>query len=185
MSLHVVVGPMFAGKTSEALRVIRMNRSVNRRVLVVTHKTDVRYSDGCVSSHDMSTCPAIFVTDLMALISSAAFTQAFTLADVIIIEEAQFFSDLLEFAKISVDKHGKEVHVFGLDGDYQRQPMGDILKLCPLADSFRKINALCLLCQTGSMAPFTVNSTPMPQSGILVGGAEVYTAVCRKHFLLN
>jgi thymidine kinase len=78
------------------------------------------------------------------------------------------------------------VHVFGLDGDYQRKPMGHILKLCAMADSFRKINALCIYCQNGTPAPFSLLTTTTvlpPEDHRLIGGAEFYSAVCRKHFL--
>lgn len=170
---------MFAGKTSEALRIIRMSRSIHLTVLVLTHTSDVRYVKGCVSSHDFSSVPATLVSELMPVMHTPEYEKA----HVIVIEEAQFFPDLLPFVQGSVQH--KQVHVFGLDGDYKRQPMGDILKLCPLADSFRKINALCSLCQDGTEAPFTVNTTAMPSSGVLVGGAEIYAAVCRSHFHLN
>jgi thymidine kinase len=170
---------MFAGKTSEALRVIRMNRSIHRRVFVCTHSSDQRYGTGCVSSHDQSTIPAVLTDDLLSLAAHLDFQNA----DVVVLEEAQFFRDLQAFALLCVQRLGKELHVFGLDGDYQQRPMGDILQLCPLADTFRKISALCMYCQNGTPAPFTITTKQMPTSGILVGGADVYAAVCRKHFL--
>lgn len=179
MSLHVVVGPMFAGKTSEALRVIRKNRSVHRRVFVCTHSSDQRYGAGYVGSHDLSTVPAHLTDNLLRLEDHAEFKEA----DVVVLEEAQFFKDLQEFARLCVQTYHKELHVFGLDGDYQQLPMGDILKLCPMADSFRKISALCMYCQNGTPAPFTINTKTMPKSGICVGGADIYAAVCRNHYL--
>jgi thymidine kinase len=179
MPLHVVVGPMFAGKTSEALRVVRMSRSIHLNVLVLTHTSDVRYATGCVITHDFSSVPATLVSTLQPVLATPEYEKA----QVIVIEEGQFFADLVPFVQASVQS--KQVHVFGLDGDYQRQPMGDILKLCPLADSFRKINALCSMCQDGTEAPFTINTTAMPASGVLVGGADIYAAVCRSHYHLN
>lgn len=179
MSLHVVVGPMFAGKTSEALRIIGTNRSINRRVLVLKHHLDVRYAAGQVCSHDQHTATATAIAELLPILASPEFTSA----DVVIIEEAQFFEDLVAFASACVDAN-KEVHVFGLDGDYQRKPMGHILKLCPLADTFRKINALCIYCQNGTPAPFSLLTTTAaePEDSLLIGGAEFYSAVCRKHY---
>ena len=174
---------MFAGKTSEALRVIRISRSINRRVFVCTHSSDQRYGTGCVSSHDQNTVSAHLTDRLFSVCDLPDFQSA----DVVILEEAQFFclDSLLDFVKYCVNERRVEMHVFGLDGNYQQQPMGDLLKLCPLADTFRKITALCMFCQDGTAAPFTVNTTAMPSSGILVGGADVYAPVCRRHFLSN
>lgn len=178
MSLHVILGPMFAGKTSEALRVIRVNRSIHRRVFVVTHSSDTRYCQGAVSSHDLNSVPAYLTNNLDSLRDVLEFQTA----EIVVLEEAQFFQNVVEFARYCVEVCYKELHVFGLDGDYQRQPMGDVLKLCPLADTFRKVKALCMFCQDGTAAPFTINTAHMPSSGILVGGADVYAAVCRQHY---
>lgn len=38
------------------------------------------------------------------------------------IDEAQFFPDLVEFCRDAADFDGKRVCVAGLDGDYLRQP---------------------------------------------------------------
>ena len=81
--------------------------------------------------------------------------------------------------------HGKQVYVCRLDGMATREPFGQMCQLCPIADSFTKIPALCQMCKDGTKAAFTVALTTIPSSGVLIGGNESYAAVCRRHYLLH
>ena len=78
-------------------------------------------------------------------------------------------------------KENKSFIIAGLDGDFKREPFGDILKLIPLAEKVIKLNALCKFCKDGTEAPFTKRliNADIQQ---LVGGADSYAAVCRKHY---
>ena len=98
----------------------------------------------------------------------------------VFIEEAQFFNNLYEF----VNKHliNKSFVIAGLDGDFKRNPFGDILKLIPLADKVKKLNALCKFCKDGTEAPFTKRLIVSDEIK-LVGGSDSYASVCRKHYL--
>ena len=103
-------------------------------------------------------------------------------ANVIIIEEAQFFSDLFNFVTNAADKDNKEVYVIGLDGDYLRQPFGDIVRLIPHAENIKKLKALCLRCNDGTEACFTKRIVK-DNNQELVGSTDSYIAVCRKHYI--
>jgi thymidine kinase len=59
---------------------------------------------------------------------------------------------LYDFVVLAVEIHCKHVIVTGLDGDYQRNPFGDMLKLIPLADKVDKLYALCAICKDGTEA---------------------------------
>tara|TARA_X000001036_G_C20500949_1_gene733829 strand:- start:586 stop:945 length:360 start_codon:yes stop_codon:yes gene_type:complete len=99
--------------------------------------------------------------------------------DVIAIDEAQFFVGLRQFVKKAL-VHGKTVLLTGLDGDYKQEKIGEILDCVPLADKVFKLTAMCMECMDGTHGPFTkriVNSDKVE----LVGGKEMYMAVCRKH----
>lgn len=103
----------------------------------------------------------------------------------IAIDEAQFFSDLVEFCKQAADRDGKTVYVAGLDGDFNRLPFTarrgrSILQLVPLSDSVDKYLARCRYCSAN--APFTFR-TVKDDREILVGGADMYVPVCRKHYI--
>ena len=73
----------------------------------------------------------------------------------IIIEEAQFFKDLLLFVIDHVEIKGKNVIVVGLDGDSNRENFGDIHKLIPLCDDIVKLKAYCSICRNGVRAIFS------------------------------
>ena len=76
-------------------------------------------------------------------------------ADVIFIEEGQFFPDLFRFATTAADLDNKTVYVTGLDGDYKREVFGDICRLIPHAENVTKLKALCGICKDGTLANFT------------------------------
>ena len=236
----MVIGPMFAGKTSEIQSVVRRFECLGQRVLVVTADIDVRYAAAttpatlaalpeqlracgspapaalaalpeqlraCGSSapaalaalpepetlaealplsaaitHDRVQIPAVAVPvdGLLALLE----TPAFHAATAIVVDEAQFFTGgcLVPFVLRAVEEFGKHAVVVGLDGDAARQPFGDILTLIPLADTVEKKTALCRICCNGTPALFS-RSKKVASSQVLVGGAECYEPVCRRHFL--
>jgi len=75
---------------------------------------------------------------------------------------------------------GHTVIVAGLDGDFKRKRFGQVVDLTPLADAVVKLTAECAIC--GSPAPFTARTVDeMDQT--LVGGAESYVPVCRRHYM--
>ncbi|GFY91622.1 thymidine kinase [Actinidia rufa] len=99
---------------------------------------------------------------------------------VIGIDEAQFFEDLYDFCRKAADYDGKTVIVTGLDGDYLRRRFGSVLDVIPLADSVTKLTSRCELC--GKRAFFTLRRTEEMQTE-LIGGADKYMPVCRKHYV--
>ena len=102
-------------------------------------------------------------------------------ADVIFVEEIQFFPDAFENISHWVDKLGKTVIVTGLDGDSSRKPFGDVLRLIPIADKVRKLSALCKRCADGTPAHFSKRISSETQT-TLIGSSDKYEAVCRKHY---
>ena len=56
----------------------------------------------------------------------SAVGQSYSTVQVIAIDEAQFFPDLLEFCTEASDLDNKQVLVAGLDGDFQRQRFGQV-----------------------------------------------------------
>jgi len=100
-------------------------------------------------------------------------------ADVILINEGQFFEDLY---KVVVDllKENKKVYVCGLDGDFERKKIGQILDLIPLCDKVTKLTSLCSICRDGTPGIFSMRLTD-EKSQILVG-VDNYAPVCRNCF---
>jgi thymidine kinase len=175
----VIVGPMFAGKTTTLLRRIQSESSNGRSVAIIKSNKDTRYGLDSIVTHDGVKLPCLALPDL------SSFRQKFGLdaydqLDVIGIDEAQFFEDLYDFCREAADHDGKTVIVSGLDGDYLRRSFGSVLDIIPLADSVTKLTARCELC--GKRAFFTLRKTAETETE-LIGGADVYMPVCRQHYV--
>jgi thymidine kinase len=184
MSLELLIGPMFAGKTSAVQAIVRRNLVLGWKVLVITHSMDTRYSDSpAIVNHDKQSMAAIGTHELLPMLTHVDYSAA----KLVVIEEAQFFPDLLEFVKKVVDRDGKHCVAVGLDGDAERRPFGRVLDLIPLCDRVRKLTAMCKLCGDGTPALFTHavadDASAAASAGApCVGGEERYIPLCRHHY---
>ncbi|KAL2340373.1 hypothetical protein Fmac_008313 [Flemingia macrophylla] len=176
--IHVIVGPMFAGKTTSLLRRIESELNAKRSVAMLKSSKDTRYAIDSVVTHDGLKFPCWALPDLLSFRDKYGH-QAYQKLDVIGIDEAQFFDDLYEFCCKAADEDGKTVIVAGLDGDYLRRSFGSVLHIIPLADSVTKLTARCELC--GKRAFFTLRKTDQRETE-LIGGSDVYMPVCRLHY---
>lgn len=180
MPLELYIGPMFAGKSTEILGIIRRNRCIKQKTVCITHSIDTRYSSAAqIVSHNKDSAPAIATDKLVSLFHHPLVRSA----NCIIIEEAQFFGDLKAFVLPLVDTLQKHVICVGLDGDSNRAPFGQVLDLVPHADTIHKLKAFCTRCADGTPALFTYRAPGAPTTQINVGTADTYEALCRAHFL--
>ncbi|CAI9087155.1 OLC1v1021153C1 [Oldenlandia corymbosa var. corymbosa] len=177
--IHVIVGPMFAGKTTTLLRRIKNESSNGRKVAVIKSSKDSRYALDSIVTHDGEKLPCWPLPDLLSFRQKIGI-EAYNQLQVIGIDEAQFFEDLYDFCRRAADHDGKTVIVAGLDGDYLRRSFGSVLEIIPLADTVTKLTARCELCS--KRAFFTLRKTQETETE-LIGGAEVYMPVCRKHYV--
>ncbi|KAL1567619.1 thymidine kinase [Salvia divinorum] len=176
--VHVIVGPMFAGKSTALLRRITAESDSGRTVAMIKSSKDTRYAVDAVVTHDGTKFPCWPLPDLLSFKLKIG-AKAYQKVDVIGIDEAQFFGDLYDFCCEAADLDGKTVVVAGLDGDYLRRSFGSVLDIIPLADTVTKLTARCELC--GKRAFFTLRKTGELQTE-LIGGADVYMPVCRLHY---
>jgi len=180
MSLSLILGPMFSGKSSELLGTIRKYNAIGWPILVITHTVDTRYSSAPeIISHNGERYPAIKTNDLYSLDH-----RLYAISKLIIIEEAQFFTGLRNFVLRAVDLHAKDIICVGLDGDADRKPFGDILSLVPYCDSIIKRTAFCKRCSTPTPAIFTSRIGERGDQ-VDVGGKERYEPLCRRHYLVE
>lgn len=177
--IHVIVGPMFAGKTTTLLRRIKSESSNGRSVAIIKSNKDTRYGLHSIVTHDGDKFPCWPLADLSSFRQEFG-SDAYEKLDVIGIDEAQFFDDLYDFCRNAADYDGKIVVVAGLDGDYLRRRFGSVLDIIPLADSVTKLTARCEIC--GKRAFFTLRKTEEMQTE-LIGGADKYMPVCRNHYV--
>ncbi|KAI3753446.1 hypothetical protein L2E82_25498 [Cichorium intybus] len=177
--IHVIVGPMFAGKTTALLRRIKFEATNGRNIVMVKSSKDTRYAINSVVTHDGTKYPCCALPDLLSFKQKFG-EEAYEKLDVIGIDEAQFFDDLYEFCCKAADHDGKTIIVAGLDGDYLRRNFGPVLDIVPLADSITKLTARCELCE--KKAHFTFRKTTDTKTE-LIGGADMYMPVCRQHYV--
>jgi thymidine kinase len=177
--LELFIGPMFSGKSTELIKNVRLHQVLNRNVLVLKPKIDDRYDNNRIVTHsgEKEDC-SISIDDLQNI--SIEIIQKY---DIIVIDEGQFFKSLKECCLTWVEKYDKHVIVGGLDGDFLRKPIGEILDLIPYADSYKKLCALCKICNDGTLALFSKRIINNKDEQVLIGGAESYISVCRKHYL--
>lgn len=170
--LGVILGCMFAEKTTELLRQVRLECLLGRSAVVVVPDLDTRCA-ATVYTHSGGSAVA------PTRVPHTALASLDTAADVVAVDEAQFFTDLVPAVEALLTR-GKTVWVAGLSGDYLQRPMGDVLRLVPLADNVVYLRALCLLCRDGTRASFT-RRTDGCSDVIDIGAADKYVAVCRRH----
>eukprot|EP00466_Bigelowiella_natans_P001260 jgi/Bigna1/54794/estExt_Genewise1Plus.C_430051 len=172
-SINLILGPMFSGKTTELLRRVRRQKYAKKRCLVVKFAQDTRYSEDKAATHDKVLHEAVAVSKLSHI--DPALTEQ---ADVIGIDEGQFFSDIVSFAE-NMAKRGKVVIIAALDGTFQRKAFGNFLEIIPLSETIQKLSAVCQVCH--EEAHFTRRISDEKDVRV-VGGTDKYLSVCRACF---
>jgi thymidine kinase len=169
--IEVICGSMYSGKTEELIRRLRRAMIARLDVLIIKPRMDNRFSEDHLVSHSDHRIPSQSVTqagDILELASSA---------QVIGIDEAQFFgSDLVNVCQTMANQ-GKRVIVAGLDQDYRNEPFEPMPQLLTLAEYITKTLAICMQC--GNPANRTQRITQNSER-VLVGGAGMYEARCRR-----
>ena len=171
MSLHVIMGNMFSGKTSEMIRRLKRYRVIGKKIVVINSQKDTRSSEEVLRTHDNATFRCIKTNDLTEIRIDDA--------EIIAVDEAQFFTGLKIFVEKALEAN-KIVLLAGLDGDYKQRKFGELLDCIPLADEITKLAAMCMDCLDGTHGPFTKRIVKSKKLE-LVGGDDMYKAVCRKH----
>ena len=177
--LELIIGPMYAGKSTELIRIINRYKCLNKNIISINHSLNNRYGSDGITTHNKEKVEDCISINKLKDIEDNLIDDS----DVIIIEELQFFSDAYDTIISWCDLKDKIVIAAGLDGDFMRLPFGDVLKLIPHAEKITKLNALCKRCGDGTLAHFTKRITKDSQI-TLVGSNDIYEAVCRKHYLV-
>ena len=134
--LQIIMGPMFSGKSTEFIRIIREYKFIEKKILVVKHALDNNRYNQKICTHDKQMEECISASDIFELKKLKEYKEA----EIIFIEEAQFFKNLYNFISDGLYKDKKSFIIAGLDGDFKMELFGDILKLIPLANKVVKLN---------------------------------------------
>ena len=176
--LEIALGPMFASKTSWLIAKYKQYTVYTNKILVVNFYADTRYSETALTTHDKVMIPCV-QTDKLSSVDID-----YEKVDIILINEGQFFDDIVPWVKNLVDKHQKQVYICGLDGDFKRERFGNLLDLVPMCDKVTKLTALCGFCKDGTRAIFTYRTSASNEQ-FLIGEKDSYVPLCRKCYNIN
>lgn len=144
MSVQLVLGPMFSGKTSELLRRLRRYNVSKNRVLLVKFVKDVRYgTDAVVRTHDgtsLTWCDHVQCGESLVDILNVGLNF-----DVVGIDEGQFFDDLCLVSN-KLANAGKHVVIAALNGNFNQHPFQPVAQTLASADEVVHLTAVCMEC---------------------------------------
>lgn len=171
--IEVICGSMFSGKTEELIRRLKRVEIANLRMKVFKPAIDKRFHEMQIISHDENRITSTPLND------SKEMLKLCDQADVIGIDEAQFFDEDLPAVCDQLAKEGIRVIVAGLDMDFKGNPFGPVPALLSKADYITKLHAICVRC--GNIASFSYRKTT-EESQVLLGAKDLYEPRCRKCF---
>lgn len=176
--LTVITGTMFSGKSTALIKAGREYEGLGAKVIYCKPQIDTRYSANSIVTHDGTEQQAVILQDFDVLFDAKMFLRLMQ-ADVIVIDEVQFFTDVVSTITRLL-KHGKTVLVAGLDLNYLGEPFGQVPTLLSLADEVIKLHAECNYCK----APARYSLKIADGSQIIqLGSSDSYRPVCTKCYL--
>ena len=169
-SIEVICGSMFSGKTEELIRRLRRAQIARLKVEIFKPRTDNRFHETDVVSHDANSIPSTPVDTSSAILLLGSDVQ------IVGIDEAQFFDEELPNICNILANRGVRVIVAGLDMDFKGKPFGPMPALMAIAESVTKVHAVCVKC--GNPALYSYRTVPGAGT-ILLGEKESYEPRCR------
>jgi thymidine kinase len=173
-SIEVICGSMFSGKTEELIRRLRRAQIARLTVEIFKPKTDTRFDESAVVSHNSNSILSTAVDNSSSILLLGSDAQ------VVGIDEAQFFDAELPNVCTILANRGVRVIVAGLDMDYRGKPFGPMPDLMSIAESITKVHAVCVVC--GNPALYSYRLVP-DEATVLLGEKESYEPRCRACFM--
>lgn len=177
MSLNIICGGMYSGKSTELLRRYQRNKYAKRKALLFNHSLDKRYGESVVSTHLLDQEKAYSISKIEEMISILDDNKEIKN---IYIDEFQFFEK--EFSKLIislVERQNYTVTVAGLDLTSDNKPFESMEKLMPYADDILKLKAVCCECGQNANKSYRLISS---KEKIQIGANGSYIALCRECF---
>jgi thymidine kinase len=168
--IEVICGSMFSGKTEELIRRLKRVKIANLKAEIFKPALDVRYDEIKIVSHDtnfIQSTPVGSSQNILLLAQDA---------DVIGIDEAQFFDSEITHVCEQLALSGKRVIVAGLDMDFTGKPFGQMPNLLAIADYITKLHAICMKC--GNIANISFRKTN-EEGQVVLGEKDMYEPRCR------
>jgi len=168
--IEVICGSMFSGKTEELIRRVKRARFANQKVLIFKPKKDIRYGTDVVVSHDDNSFESIPVESSLEILDNISD------ANVIGIDEAQFFDADLPAVCQKLAIRGSRIIIAGLDMDFRGVPFGPMPSLLAVAEYITKVHAICPHC--GNLATHSYRLSSETET-VVLGEKDKYEPRCR------
>jgi thymidine kinase len=157
---------------------LKRARIANKNIMVFKPKTDTRYHETNIMSHDENSTISIPIGNSVEILKAVTDN-----IEVVAIDEAQFFDEHLPEICTQLASAGKRVIIAGLDMDYKGKPFGPMPFLLSIAEYVTKLHAICIVC--GGTAQLSYRKHPETDQQVLLGAKDIYEARCRKCFTLK
>ena len=176
--LNIHAGPMFAGKSTTLIREKEEAIKKGEKVAAFKHAWDDRYSKTAITTHNNESSSAVATKNPTDILKEGME------ADVVIIDEAQFYDPNLVRVIAKLRAAGKRVVVGGLDQDFKREGFGIMPELMAQATTVTKLTATCTVCgcKRATLTQRLVNGNPAEYTDpvVMVGAEEMYEPRCPK-----
>ena len=181
-SFELITGPMSCGKTEELLRRIRRCIIAKKKVIVISPEVDTRAKGDYIESRNGLWLDAVKVKHSVQILSLVKDAQ------VVAIDELQFFDSNIVSVITQLMKQGKKVIGTGLELDFKAEPFGSMPELLCIATEINKLHAVCMKCgcEYATRTQRLIDGKPADKSSplIMIGGDETYEARCIKCYEL-
>ena len=174
--IEVICGSMFSGKTEELIRRLKRVKIANLKAKIFKPAVDTRYDQVKLMSHETNFSQSTPVDSSQNILLLAQD------ADVVGIDEAQFFDAEIANVCEQLALRGIRVIVAGLDMDYTGKPFGQMPNLLAVADYITKLHAICVRC--GNIANFSYRKSE-DAAQLLLGEKDLYEPRCRRCYNLK
>ncbi len=184
MTLEVIIGPMFSGKTSELIRLVEREVYAKKKGAIFKIAFDKRYSARQVVTHNGLRYDAYTVASSREGLDKIQEVARTNGLDAIGVDEVNFFPEEL-VGVLDRMADTKRVIACGLNLNFKAEPFPTTMELAARADRVRYLSAVCVVCgQEATRTQRLIGGKPAPKESpiIVVGGKEMYEPRCRTCF---
>jgi thymidine kinase len=179
---------MFSGKTSYMLSKIAFFADLGFKICYVNIEFDNR-SEEFFSTHNPFLNSKEYIKkgnidkNVKMIKSKNLSNIDFTGYDIVLIDEAHFFEDVVEVVKKLLNNK-IYVIVGSLIGDFQGNKFGNTINLIPICDEIHRLQAYCGICAEDKKCRVAIYSKRISEctDTVEIGGSEKYIPVCRTHY---
>lgn len=184
-SLTLIIGPMFAQKTTYLRNILIRPSEIGKKVLYINHEDDSRCQGKTFSTHNdqLSNNNGKYTEIKLHQLSGFDVSSY----DIIGIDEGQFFKDIDTVVRNWVIENKKEIYVVSLNGNYQLQNIGNVHQLIPIVNNIILLSALCDQCgkrgiKRDAYCSSLILNNNGSTNGKIIGDKDKYQPLCLECF---